>query len=293
MVKINKLLCCLFLVLSAIPSRAETSVWKVNSHGKHLFLAGTIHILSQDEYPLPPEFESAYEQSGIIVFETDIQGLESPEAQGAMIRAVSYGEGHSLQQVLSEETYLLLSSHLETLGIPGNALDPFKPGMVTALITVMELQRLGISAAGVDAYFSGRALAHGKTMNQLETIEEQISFIANMGDGQEDELILSTLSDIEELSAILDEMIRAWRSGNTDDLDRLFISELDQEFPQIYRDLIVKRNNAWFPQIEKMASSEEVELILVGAAHLVGPDGILILLSEKGYEVEKYRLAGD
>ena len=286
--KFKNLFYLLLLLLLVSQVHAETSVWKISNDGKQLFIGGTIHVLSEDDYPLPVEFEQAYEQSEIIVFETDMQNLDSPEVQQAMINAVTYKDDRNLQQDLSEETYQLLGSYLTNLGIPETALNSFKPGMVAVTITVIELQRLGISAEGVDAYFSGKAVTDDKALGQLETIEEQISFIAAMGEGKEDELILSTLKDVEQLSGMMEGIVVSWRSGNTEDLEKLFISELKQEFPKIYLDLIVKRNNAWFPQIEKMASNDTVEFILVGAAHLVGQDGILARFSAKGYTVEKY-----
>ena len=286
--KISNLFYLLLLLLLVGQSHGETSVWKISNDGKQLFIGGTIHVLSEDDYPLPVEFEQAYEQSEIIVFETDMQNLNSPEVQQAMISAVTYKGDRNLQQDLSEETYQMLGLYLMNLGIPETALNSFKPGMVAVTITVIELQRLGISTEGVDTYFCGKAVTDDKVLDQLETIEEQISFIAAMGEGEADELILSTLKDIEQLSDMMEGMVVSWRSGNTEDLDKLFISELEQEFPKIYLDLIVKRNNAWFPQIEKMASNDAVEFILVGAAHLVGQDGILARLSAKGYTVEKY-----
>lgn len=286
--KIKNLFYLLLPLLLVTQAYGETSVWKVSIDGNELFIGGTIHVLSENDYPLPAEFEQAYEQSEIIVFETDMQSMNNPEVQQAMISAVTYKDGRNLQQDLSEETYLKLGSYLMNLGIPETALNSFKPGMVAVTVTVIELQRLGITTEGVDSYFSNKAVTDDKVLGQLETIEEQISFIAAMGEGEADELILSTLKDVKQLSDMMEEMVVSWRSGNTEALEKVFISELKQEFPEIYLDLIVKRNNAWFPQIEKMALNDAVEFILVGAAHLVGKDGILARLEAEGYTVENY-----
>ncbi|MCK5197263.1 MAG: TraB/GumN family protein, partial [Spirochaetales bacterium] len=133
--KISNLFYLLLLLLLVGQSHGETSVWKISNDGKQLFIGGTIHVLSEDDYPLPVEFEQAYEQSEIIVFETDMQNLNSPEVQQAMISAVTYKGDRNLQQDLSEETYQMLGLYLMNLGIPETALNSFKPGMVAVTIT--------------------------------------------------------------------------------------------------------------------------------------------------------------
>jgi len=45
---------------------------------------------------------------------------------------------------------------------------------------------------------------------------------------------------------------------------------------------------AWLPQIESMLTTPEIEMILVGVGHLVGSEGILNQLVERGYKVEQF-----
>jgi uncharacterized protein YbaP (TraB family) len=82
-------------------------------------------------------------------------------------------------------------------------------------------------------------------------------------------------------------MTRAWRSGDMAALDELEAAPLRNEFPQIYRSLLLDRNDAWLPQIESLAQSQPVELLLVGALHLVGEDGLLAALAARGYSVRQ------
>ena len=64
------------------------------------------------------------------------------------------------------------------------------------------------------------------------------------------------------------------------------MTPLKKEFPDVYNQLIVKRNNAWVPKIEVFFKTKEVELILVGALHLVGDEGIIALLASRGYDIQ-------
>jgi uncharacterized protein YbaP (TraB family) len=55
--------------------------------------------------------------------------------------------------------------------------------------------------------------------------------------------------------------------------------------PQLRAQLLVARNRKWLPQIETMLKSGKVHFVTVGAAHLVGRDGVVEMLRAKGYKV--------
>lgn len=58
-----------------------------------------------------------------------------------------------------------------------------------------------------------------------------------------------------------------------------------EKFPDTYAEMIVNRNNKWMPEIEAMLADKPTEAVMVGALHLVGPDGLIELLKKKGYKV--------
>jgi uncharacterized protein YbaP (TraB family) len=80
-------------------------------------------------------------------------------------------------------------------------------------------------------------------------------------------------------------MNQAWRSGDLRRLEATSAIPLRDDFPAIYQALLVDRNNAWMPQIVAMSKTAEIEFILVGALHLVGSDGLLSMLSSRGYQI--------
>jgi uncharacterized protein YbaP (TraB family) len=57
--------------------------------------------------------------------------------------------------------------------------------------------------------------------------------------------------------------------------------------PLMYERLLVERNRNWLPELEKLVARPRPAFVVVGAAHLVGPDGLIALLSAKGYRVEQ------
>ncbi len=266
---------------------AKGPVWKVSSNDEVLYLGGTIHVLSQSDYPLPPVFDAAYQNAATVVFETDIQKLQQPEFQQEMLPLLMFEKNTSLREVLNLETYEQLETYLLSHGIALDHLAQFKPGMLATTITMMELQRLGMVEAGVDQYYSSLALQDHKPQGMLETANSQIEKISAMGEGQENAFIQHTLLELESLPALMQGMKSAWREGDVETLEALALTPLSEEFPAIYQSLIVDRNNAWLNKFVTMLISEEVELVLVGAAHLVGEDGLLFQLEELGYTVEQ------
>ena len=280
----------LLLLFFSLPVYAGTSVWTVEKDGNRLFIGGTVHLLTASDYPLPPAYEKAYDGSVKVVLETNMQKLQSPEFQAIMMRELSYSDGRNLEQVVNQDTYAALEQFFSKRGIPMAGIIGFKPGMVSIMMTMVELQRLGLAGIGVDAYYSTKSINDQKKLGQLETVETQIAFIASMGAGQVDEMLIYTLADIERLPELMNSMKDAWRRGNLAQLKAVGITPFKNEFPDIYQALIVDRNNAWLPKIEAMVKSSEVEFVLVGALHLAGDNGLLSQLVARGYRVRQFQV---
>lgn len=273
--------------LVALPALAASPVWKVSKDGAHFFVGGTIHLLSEADYPLPPGFDQAYRQADTVVLEMDAEVLQSAEFQRAVVAGSTYKDGRTLEQLLKPKTYRALQQHLSSRGIPAAGMMNLKPGLLSTTLTVLELERLGLAGIGVDQHFSRRAGGDRKKRLYLETAQQQLAYLTEMGVGREDQLIAYTLRDMEQLPVLMRDMKAAWRQGDNDGLRKLALKPLRRDFPRAYRSLIAERNRAWMPRIEAMLATPEIELILVGALHLVGRDGVLARLAAKGCVVEQ------
>ena len=280
----------LILLCLMIPTQAfsETSLWKVSKNGSELFIGGTVHVLGKNDYPLPPEFNQAYQKAQMLVLETDLNAMNTPQMQSQLLQKLMYGKGQSLQNHLKPATYKALERYLKDSKTPVSSFQQFKPVLVMLMLTMTELQRLNLAETGVDAFFSQKALAEGKALGQLETAEKQLDVLVNMGEGHEDELILSTLSDLKELPTMMQAMKTAWRNGDLAQLEAVGITPMRKEYPAIYQIVLVQRNLSWLPEIESFFKTPETELILVGALHLAGKDGLLAQLQQRGYKVEPF-----
>jgi uncharacterized protein YbaP (TraB family) len=279
----------LFFLWCIVTSSATFSdpVWKVTHEQNTVYVAGTIHALTPADYPLPLSFETAYRNADILVLEADLAEMKTPEGQALLTKAMLYSDGKNLQNVLSPIVYNELTQFLQTRGGDINRVAQFKPGMLSALLTLDELKRLNQLGQGVDDFFDQRAQADKKTRLFLETIEQQLGFLARMGEGQEDRFILYSIRELDNLSSVMVQLKAAWRKGDNATLEKIGIKDWQDDFPAIYQDLLVRRNNAWIPQVEAMLNTQPTEAVLVGALHLVGKDGVLQQLRDRGYVVEQ------
>lgn len=275
------------LLVFTLPAFATSPLWKVSKGNDHLFIGGTIHMLGKSDYPLPPEFETIYNQSEQLVFETDMQKLQLPETQMKMVQLLSYQDGSTLKDHLNPDTYQALADFANKSGMPIAMIERFKPGMASTMLTIIELKKLGVDAEGVDSFYNSKASQDSKMLGKLETVDEQLNFLATLGEKNPDEFIAYTLRDMKELPKLFGEMKTAWRSGDINKLAEIGVIPMKKDFSETYQNLIIKRNKAWIPQIEAMIKTKEIEMILVGILHLSGGDSVLKQLEILGYRIEQ------
>lgn len=267
---------------------ADTSLWKVQLHTSVTYLGGTCHVLREADYPLPEEFAKAYEDSDIIVFETEIGELNSIETQEMIVRKGIYNDGLSLDKVLSHKTYDTLRRYCESLGIPVSSINKLKPSLVILTLLGLELKKMGVDQTGVDSYFYHKATMEGKKVEGLESVKEQIEFVLSMGRGNEDDFIEHSIKDLKKTSGIINELIAAWKQGDEDNLYEVFVAQMKKDYPDLYETLLAGRNREWLPEIERYLQTPQKEFILVGVGHLVGEDGIIEHLRRRGYRINKF-----
>jgi uncharacterized protein YbaP (TraB family) len=279
----------LVLIISAsfALSSQAASVWKVSSDQHSLYIGGTIHILTPEDYPLPKEYDVAYKAADKLIFETDMQTITSPAFGQKMMAQLMYNDGTTINEVLNQETYKALAIHMSSRQIPMQVFASHKPSLISVSLTLIELQALGYTSEGVDQFYTNLAIKEGKPQNWLETPDQQLSFIVNMGKDDPNGIIEYTLKDIEKMPEIIGELHSTWRSGNMPGMAEVGITPFKTDYPQLYQDLIVTRNNTWMPKIITMLNDETTEFILVGALHLAGTDSVLRKLEAKGYKIEK------
>ncbi|HKE87277.1 MAG TPA: TraB/GumN family protein [Vicinamibacterales bacterium] len=269
------------------PATGKHFLWTVRSGANVMYLAGSVHALGSDAYPLPAPFEKAFEASGTLVEELNLAEAESLSAAPMLLAKGMYSDGRTFEGVVSKETAALVNEHFKKTGLPVEMFRPMKPWMVMLMLTALEAQKAGLDVAlGLDKYFYDKATAAKKTVIGLETAEFQIDRFDKMPDTLQEQMLRSTLTELDTQSAELKSMITAWQRGDTAAMEKIERASF-AAYPAAYTSLIVERNRNWIPQLEKCLAQSKPCFVVVGAAHMVGPDGLVNLLKLKGYKVEQ------
>jgi uncharacterized protein YbaP (TraB family) len=149
----------------------------------------------------------------------------------------------------------------------------------------MEWQKAGFDAElGLDKHFFDRAQVENKTIQGLETTDFQISLFDGMSMEQQDRFLAETLKGVATETASVNKLAASWKIGDAGAIERLVLSDIKDD-PFVYDRLLVARNRTWLPKIEALFSRPRPAFVVVGAAHLVGPDGLLAMLKAKGYQL--------
>lgn len=283
----RKSLIILFLLTSFLYSKSL--VWKIEKGGDVIYVGGTIHILKKSDYPLPKEFEKAYNKSDKIYFETDLNASLEQDFQKKFLMKMHLKNGKKLSTVLSPTTYKSLKKFASNYNLKIENFEHFKPIMIIQTLTIAELQKIGVTMPGVDYYFNMRALNDGKKVGKLESVDAQLTFLSDIGKGNEDNLVNKSLDDFKKTSEVINDITASWKNGDEKKLGEFFLKEMKDKYPKIYQNLLVNRNNNWLPIIKSMFGNEEKEFVLVGTAHLLGQDGIIEKLKKEGFKIQRVK----
>jgi len=272
---------------TAVQQGAKSCLWTVTAPSNKIYLLGSLHVLKQDSYPLADAIESAYTNSRVIIFETDIAAMQKPGMQTRLLELGLYPADQNLLQHLDGDTRQLLGKKLDEVGLSLEQFSQFKPWFAALTLTTLELQRLGYNPAyGVDIYFFNRATSDGKEIDYLEPAEYQINLLGTMAEEDQKNFLSQTLKDLEVVKELAADLVRSWKDGDADKLHELLYKSF-KDYPELHDRLLIQRNKSWIKKIKSVMRTNKNVLIVVGAGHLVGPDSVIDLLRKQGYEVNQ------
>jgi uncharacterized protein YbaP (TraB family) len=264
---------------------ARNFLWKVTGNNAAIYVVGSVHLLTEDYYPLNPALDAAFKDSDLLVEETDLGELAAPSSQMKLLTRGMLPANQSLDAVVSPTTYALVTRHVASLGMPLEPLKRFKPWMLALTLVEFQWQQAGFDASlGLDRHFYDRAKVDGLAVQGLETVDFQLSLFDGMTPAQQDLMLAESLRDLDAEQANLITLTTAWKAGDVPTVERLVLGDVAHN-PEMYARLLVDRNRHWLPTIEGFLTRRGRTFVVVGAAHLVGPDGLIAMLKAKGYQV--------
>jgi uncharacterized protein YbaP (TraB family) len=267
------------------PAKQRHSLWKVQGKQNTVYLLGSVHVLRTNSYPLPAVIEAAYTNSGIAAFETDIGKLDDPSEAMKLMSKAQLPEGKTLESELSPAVYKDLKNQAETSGLPLVLLNQFTPAMAAEALEGMELLKLGFDPAfGLDKHFYKKANGDGKIIVALEPIEAQLDLISGLTKAEGEWFVKTTLKELENVKKDFAEIMQAWETGDANKLEKL-LNEAKADSPDLFKRFLTDRNMKWMPKLEELLKGKANAIVIVGAGHLVGKDGLVEMLKKNGYVV--------
>jgi uncharacterized protein YbaP (TraB family) len=240
-------------------------------------------------YPMRPELNAAYANSDHLVVEVNIAApMSEQRAKDIGNKYMWYKDNTTLADHIDAETYAQVRSIFEEKGASTAALDTSK-----AWVTYMQLVNLNSAqdgyggVLGVDRYFLQKAIASGKSILELESVDLQYEMLNNFSDELMASLIKGIIEAFYQPDSSIASMANVWLTG--DEAALVEVVEAMKAIPEYYQTTIKDRNIGMIEKIEDYLEdmSKETYFVVVGAAHMVGEDGIVTRLKEKGYTVTR------
>ncbi len=292
------ILLLLFIIIPGCSDSDDTKephksfIWEVTSEATTVYILGSIHVANSDLYPLADVIEDAFDQSENVAAEFDITSFNEMEAAALLMEKGMYSGGETLRDNIPEDLYNRMYDMLEDLGMSKlelNGLKLFEPWVIAMEIELLIYDDYGYTGDyGIDQYFLKKAHEEDKDIIDLESAEFQINLFDNFSEEQHILLLEDAVENIPTKNEI-EHMFEVWEMGDITEMEKIMFEDLDEhpEFIPISEELIDERNFGMVEKIEGFLEDDEIYFVAVGAGHLVGENGIINLLEEKGCITEQ------
>lgn len=272
-----------FVFLSALSGFAQGTglLWKVihPEQKDTSYLFGTIHIRDGRVFHFSDSLYRAIQQADVLLGELDLTDKQAIRQHAA---SFLMPEGQSLRTYLSDSDYTLVKKYVKKhLGMYSLLLNKVKPIFISSLISDDLLPK--DQKYPLDLYLQQYAVKQGIAVGGIETIQEQVAVLDKLSIEEQALLLVEQIKHIEEEKVLMEEMLRIYLSENLDSLDAL-VSE--EDMPDEFNEAILVQRNRIMTErfIEQMKARKVV--LAVGAAHLCGNEGMIVLLRKQGYIVQ-------
>ncbi len=269
------------------------ALWQLKGVHGTVYLFGTIHLMKAGVPWETPKVVDAFKKSATLYLE--VPNATDPDAVKEvqpLIAQLGTDPGHLLSTKITPADKVALDAAIKSFGSPlGEAsFEPFQPWLVYLTVSVMPAMKAGYDPSnGIDSQLAKQAKEEGKRIDGFETIEQQLHFLADMRQDQQVTLLHQTIQELPKSNEHLNEIVADWEHGDVDAVARLSNGEMKQKNPELYKILLVDRNEAIADRIAAMLKDPGTGTVFValGAAHLAGADGLQAMLAKRGFPAER------
>lgn len=276
-------LCSLTLFPAA--AAAAPALWAVRDADSTVYLFGTMHVLDPKLDWHTPAFDAAYAEAQTVWFETDA------EADPAVIKnlVARYGVDHErpLLDKLSDRSLKHLKPLLNRERLPLERIANLRPWAAAMVLSIAPMVGDGRQVgAGADAVITRASHRSAKAVRTFETLEDQVRMFAGLPEAAEVQYLEDVIRDTHR-PRFGPDLQSAWMKGDLARLAPTLVDEMRRDRPDLYAALLRNRNLAWADTLGQRMAGSGVELVNVGALHMIGQDGLPALMAARGYKVER------
>jgi hypothetical protein len=261
-------------------------IWKATSPHSTIYLLGSIHVASRDMYPLPRHIEEAFRRSSVLVVEVDLNKIDQTKFQPLLMAKGMYPFNDSLWNHVSPETKTLVSRFCDENGVPSEMFARVKPWLATVMASMLPMQTSGMSPElGIDQHFLNLA-RNAMRVEQLETAEGQLRLLADIPESKQEQYLVATLKSAALTQQLVKDFKSAWMTGDANRLDTLVAGSWEGA-TELQKSMFADRNPHMADVAEQCLKNNQRCFVVVGAGHLVGREGVVRLLQDRGFKVEQ------
>ena len=273
-------------------------LYRVSDKDNSLYVLGSIHQLSEADAKLPKWMTDLFDKSVVSVFELPAKDLlaNREEMVGQFLRYAYFDDGQRIQPLLKPRELEILRERMKAFGLPESNWQSMRPWLIGLLLEIETLSQKGMqSEHGIDLQLIKRGESMGKRQDALETVEDQIRALASSPMQEQIADLMEQLSPTGAGDADLDaeRMILAWKMGDVAAMGT-FEEQFRKQYPRTHHAVMTERNQRWIPKLRQYLDGRKSGnvMVVVGALHLIGDQGIIRLLQAQGYRVERVRAPG-
>lgn len=270
-----------------------TLLWRFRHGEAVLYVAGSMHAQPPTALPLAPALDAAYRDAQRLLVELDLRTLDATETQRIAREHSLLPAGTTLDSLLTADRLTRLRGAADRLGVPWRTLSLLRVGSALSMLAVNAIQSAGFDTAlGVDSLLLARARIDGKEIQPLERYAEQVALLADAPlDG--DAGALDRELNPAVMRASVQRLFAAWLRADGVAVLQAFGGRAPAAKEAWTTRLLDDRNRRMADAaMAELQSGRGTTLLLVGTAHLPGPNGIVALLEQAGFVGEQLSRGG-
>jgi len=274
-----------------------------DKEGDVVWLFGSIHVGRDDYYPLPDYVTRAFSGSDVLAVEADIVAFENDiSAQMAALQPMLYLDGTKISDVLSDELYSEAVDILKENGYYNAMLDLYKPSFWSSLVDTFLYTKIGADIDnGIDRHLLNLAKKSGKEIAEIESAAEQYEMMGTFSVEIQVSMLEESVENYKNFDTVKEElttMMDLWASGDEETFEEYLRMDVETEgataeeialAEEFIKAMYTDRNQNMADFAEDALKSGDEVFICVGAAHVVGDDGMVGIMTERGYTVERVK----